>query len=195
MISKVSISVLNSGVKVAAEFDIGIEKYGTITCLSKETKELLTNEKFDCTSDGSDKNRGFISDDGIITFVLKIKMTENAGNNALNMQPKEPGVHVKLAEKFSETCINTDAPPDPLVDVTLHVEGKKIYGHKIILSLASKYFDRMFASNMKESNTKDVYLENIGFATLKLLVEFLYSDSINEDEITLELMEAADRFE
>merc|ERR1719242_1315493 len=194
--AKASISLVNLADEVEAEFEIGIEKLNkSITSISKEAKKMPINDSFNCSYVFTGKDRGCISADGIITFVISIKNTKSAENINLPKEPKQPGVLVKLAEKISEMCENTDAPPDAFVDVTLHVEGKKIYGYKAILCLTSKYFDRMFASNMKEANTNDVYLENIEFTTMKALVQFMYTDSIDEDKITLELLAAADRFE
>jgi hypothetical protein len=190
--------VLTSAFKIQAEFEIGIEKANkSIECISKETKKLLKNDEFCCsyTFNSIFDSDQYISADGIITFVLSIRNAKSLERVTLSQLPKQPGVLVKLAEKISEMCENTDAPPDAFVDVTLHVEGKKIYGYKAILCLTSKYFDRMFATNMKEANTNDVYLENIDFTTMKSLLEFMYTDSIDEDKITLELLEATDRFE
>merc|ERR1712183_452044 len=48
---------------------------------------------------------------------------------------------------------------------------------------------------MKEAKKNEVFLEEIDFTTMKALLEFLYSDTIDETKITLDLLEAADRFE
>jgi hypothetical protein len=104
-------------------------------------------------------------------------------------------VYAKLAQKFSEDYINVDSPPDGLADFAIHVGANKVYCHKLILSLTSTYFRRMFESNMKEARNNYVHLKDIDFATLKDLLKFMYSDEVDVSEITVELMEAADRFE
>jgi hypothetical protein len=197
---KFSFSIKNLGVKVQADFELGLEKpYQPIISISKENKKLGNSDiilrSFDLTDPmPTGCAYWFYGIVEPITFVLKINNIE-LDDVVLPKQPKCPSLNARLAEKFSETCMSTTAPPGPLVDVTLHVEGKKIYGHKVILSLGSKYFERMFESTMKEAKKNEVYLEEIDFNTLKCLLEFLYSDTIDETNITLELLEAADRFE
>jgi hypothetical protein len=186
----VSIYMMNYGVDLQAEFDVGIEKYDkAIKSIYKETRVLLNNEKICCSFKLVDHEDYFLHGD-IIKCVLTIKNAKAVAISALPMQP-----NVRLAKEFSEICLNTAEQPDPLVDVTLYVEERKIYGHRLILSLASKYFRRMFSTNMAEANNKEVYLEDIDFNTMQSLLGFIYSGSIEEEKITLKLLEAADRFE
>merc|ERR1719384_1223082 len=53
----------------------------------------------------------------------------------------------------------------------------------------------MFSTNMEEANNNEVHFEDIDFNTMQSLLEFIYCDSIDEEKITLKLLEAADRFE
>merc|ERR1712154_442918 len=47
---------------------------------------------------------------------------------------------------------------------------------------------------MEEANKNEVHLDGIDFTTLQSVVKFMYSKPMDEDEITLDLLEAADRF-
>jgi hypothetical protein len=101
----------------------------------------------------------------------------------------------KMSELFSEKYINADSPPEGLVDYTLYAGENKIYCHKLVLSISSGYFKQMFGSNMKEAKENEVRLENIDLITLKSLLDYMYSGAVDESKITLELLEATDRFE
>jgi hypothetical protein len=204
----ISFSVSNSGVAVRAQFDIGIEKSvsGTsIKRVSKETKRLSNNNKFvaslklsaRCAGKSIGRQSDFFSTDGSIVFVLSIATDDvKPATNPTTTEPlQHPGVHAKLAEQFSESYINVESPPDSLVDFTIYVGSDKIHCHKLILSLTSRYFSRMFESNMKEANTNQVQLEDVDLITLKSVIEFMYTNSIDDKKITVELLNAADRFE
>merc|ERR1719510_1103145 len=200
--ASISFSVLNLGPNVQAGFDIGIENpYKSITSVSKVTKKLLNNEKI-CASfqfkqvpEGTNNKRGdYFSTQGNITFIFTVT-TDDAAEVTVPAPPQYPGVHAKLAEQFSEEYINVDSPPDSLVDFVLHVGANKIHCHKLILSMTSTYFRRMFESNMKEARNNYVHLKDIDFTTLKSLVKFMYCDEIDDSKITLNLIKAADRFE
>ena len=64
-------------------------------------------------------------------------------------------------------------------DVTLLVEGgKEFKAHRRILSEASPYFEKLFSSDMKESNEGVVRLEMITEAWLSDILEFIYTGSV-----------------
>lgn len=201
--AKVSFTVRNAGVNVEGDFDLGIEKPDlSINRVSKETTKLFRSQAINAFFALQDpkhhlnRDEGeFFTTGGTLTFVLEIKNIKADGILALPAKPEYPGVLAKLAEQFSERCIDAASPPDNLVDVTLHVKEHKIYAHKIILTLSSNYFSRMFASNMKEATDNEVYLHNTDFNTLKTLLKFMYKDTVDENIITLELLRAADFYE
>ncbi|KAL4082849.1 hypothetical protein QTP88_029505 [Uroleucon formosanum] len=63
-------------------------------------------------------------------------------------------------------------------DIILETQdGFKIFGHKVILASASQYFYAMF-TNFAEKNKDLVVLGELDFATLQLLVDFIYSGEI-----------------
>ncbi|KAL4083197.1 hypothetical protein QTP88_028527 [Uroleucon formosanum] len=63
-------------------------------------------------------------------------------------------------------------------DVKLETEDKKIvHAHKVVLSLASPYFNIMF-TNRAENKSDLVVMRQIDSSALQLLVDFIYSDKI-----------------
>jgi len=200
----ISFSVLNSGRGVQAEFHLAVEKPDrSITTVSKETKKSLSNKKHRAsfkliwTSQTNAITGDFFSVDGKITFVLEIAINGIKPDSeiALPEQPKFPGALEKLAGLFSEKYIDVDSPPDGKVDFTLHVGKHKIYCHKLVLSLSSGYFDRMFESNMQEAVNNEVHLPDMDLITMKSLLRFMYDGAVEESKITVELLKASDRFE
>ena len=69
-------------------------------------------------------------------------------------------------------------------DVTLVVEdGKEFKAHRRVLSEASTFFEKLFSSDMKESNEGVIRLEMITEVSLTDILEFIYTGSV---EITAE---------
>ncbi|KAL4083121.1 hypothetical protein QTP88_028451 [Uroleucon formosanum] len=63
-------------------------------------------------------------------------------------------------------------------DIKLETEDKKIiYAHKVVLSLASPYFNAMF-TNCAENKSDLVVMRQIDSSALQLLVDFIYSGQI-----------------
>ena len=100
-----------------------------------------------------------------------------------------------MAEHFSDKNINPTTTEDKLIDVILCVGNDKVHCHKLVLSLTSKFFERMFATDMKESRSKEIILEGIDIETLKSLLTFMYNDTISSDKIDTKLLIAADMYE
>merc|ERR1712110_918005 len=55
--------------------------------------------------------------------------------------------------------------------------------HRLVLSMASKFFERMFESDMKEARCKEVELKNIELETLKPLLIYMYKDEIDDKDL------------
>lgn len=72
-----------------------------------------------------------------------------------------------------------------LCDVTLRVEERQFAAHKVILAAGSPYFNAMFTNNHRESFASNIDLNGIDAYTVELLVEFIYSSSleIKEDNV------------
>jgi hypothetical protein len=84
-------------------------------------------------------------------------------------------------------------------DVTLAVEGHTgppIYAHRIILASRSDTFKAMLFQGMSESTQKDIVFKDISFSILSLLVEYLYTDTVEVNaQNVVDLFVAADKFQ
>ena len=59
-------------------------------------------------------------------------------------------------------------------DLVLVVQGKYIHVHRIILSLHSPVFDRMFNSNFKEKNATEIKLPEKKYEEIKEMLKVIY---------------------
>uniref|UniRef100_A0A0E0DQ77 BTB domain-containing protein n=2 Tax=Oryza meridionalis TaxID=40149 RepID=A0A0E0DQ77_9ORYZ len=86
-------------------------------------------------------------------------------------------------------------------DVNIYVNGHGLvtHAHKLILSLWSMTFDKMFTNGMKESSASNVFFEDVPVEAFFLLIQFMYSGELKVDieEITpvlVELLLLSDQF-
>ncbi|XP_071033390.1 speckle-type POZ protein B isoform X2 [Parasteatoda tepidariorum] len=79
-------------------------------------------------------------------------------------------------------------------DIKLQVNNQSIDAHKSILSARSPVFSAMFSQNTMETQVKIV---DTDFDTLKLLLDFLYTDTVNEMDYdrARNLLMAADNYQ
>lgn len=106
-----------------------------------------------------------------------------------------PCVFSKLSSKFSDANVNPSTETYELTDVVLCIDNNKIHVHRLVLEMASKYFERMFATEMKESKSKEVQLKEIDLETLKSLIKFAYTHTVESKKINVKLLAASDYFE
>merc|ERR1712060_546685 len=100
-----------------------------------------------------------------------------------------PGTCSMLASMFTDANVNPANPlDDPLIDVILVVGSNRIYCHKLVLAISSRFFERMFASNMKESKSKEIVLKDVNLDTIRNMISFMYHDRIEEDKINVDLL-------
>lgn len=81
-------------------------------------------------------------------------------------------------------------------DVTLVVEGgKEIKAHRIILSKASSFFEKLLNTDMKEGREGVIHLEHCSARIMEDILEFIYTGSVQiVPEDAEEMMIAADFF-
>lgn len=81
-------------------------------------------------------------------------------------------------------------------DVTLVVEGgKEIKAHRIILSKASSFFEKLLNTDMKEGREGVIHLEHCSARIMEDILEFIYTGSVQIlPEDAEEMMIAADFF-
>ena len=93
-------------------------------------------------------------------------------------------------------------------DVTFLVEGQRVYGHRMVLSLVSDCFRAMFTTrnSFKEANLAEIEIPNCSHSAFMLIMEYIYTGKepriyIDSGEgmaegisKAVELLELADQF-
>jgi len=81
-------------------------------------------------------------------------------------------------------------------DLTILVQGEKIMAHKGILTVRSQYFERMFQSHMKESDSNTIEVNDVKPTVFNELLKFLYSGRQPQysGAETMLLLAAADKY-
>lgn len=78
-----------------------------------------------------------------------------------------------LSAGFHESLCRGD-----LVDVTLAAEGQLVKAHRLVLSVCSPYFRKMFTT-MPANQHAFVFLKDVSHAALKDLIQFMYCGEVN----------------
>ena len=82
-----------------------------------------------------------------------------------------------------------------LCDVKIFCQDKIFYCHKLILSLRSEVFKRMLTgNNMIEATRGEINATKASAVTMEALLYFMYNYSMDEHEITVDLLVAADYY-
>uniref|UniRef100_A0A336LVH3 CSON002392 protein n=1 Tax=Culicoides sonorensis TaxID=179676 RepID=A0A336LVH3_CULSO len=78
-----------------------------------------------------------------------------------------------LSAGFHESLCRGD-----LVDVTLAAEGQLVKAHRLVLSVCSPYFRKMF-TQMPSNQHAFVFLKDVSHSALKDLIQFMYCGEVN----------------
>lgn len=81
--------------------------------------------------------------------------------------------NTNLSAGFHESLCRGD-----LVDVTLAAEGQLVKAHRLVLSVCSPYFRKMF-TQMPANQHAFVFLKDVSHAALKDLITFMYCGEVN----------------
>ena len=88
---------------------------------------------------------------------------------------------------------NTNRKEGYFNDVTIEVGEKSIAANRMVLSCCCPYFEKMFKSNFKESQSAKVEMQKIDGRAVSSLIEFIYTGVITIDnDNVMELLAAAD---
>uniref|UniRef100_A0A2C9TZG3 BTB domain-containing protein n=1 Tax=Manihot esculenta TaxID=3983 RepID=A0A2C9TZG3_MANES len=87
-------------------------------------------------------------------------------------------------------------------DVNMYIEGHGLVAqpHRVILSLWSVPFAKMFTNGMSESSSSDVSLTDVSLEAFKIMLDFMYSGEISLEDskdfgnLLLQLLLLADKF-
>ncbi|CAM9993033.1 unnamed protein product, partial [Heterosigma akashiwo] len=69
---------------------------------------------------------------------------------------------------------------EEFADVKFIVEGRAIYGHKVILSLLSERFRAMFSDGFIESSKKEVTIHDYSYEVFSMMIAYLYTGEVPE---------------
>ncbi|XP_052864883.1 modifier of mdg4-like isoform X17 [Anopheles cruzii] len=81
--------------------------------------------------------------------------------------------NTNLSAGFHESLVQGD-----LVDVTLAAEGQLVKAHRLILSVCSPYFRKMF-TQMPVNQHAFIFLKDVSHSALKDLIQFMYCGEVN----------------
>ncbi|XP_030766538.1 BTB/POZ domain-containing protein 9 isoform X2 [Sitophilus oryzae] len=76
----------------------------------------------------------------------------------------------QLSEHLSSLCLSHEYS-----DVTLVVEGQKLYAHKVILAARSDYFRALLYGGLKESTQSEIILPDAPLNAFKILLKYIYT--------------------
>jgi len=115
-------------------------------------------------------------------------------------------VNVPKVSKPSEPTKQLDSPTlqqfftdskirDETSDFKIICEGEELKCHKFILGLRSDFFKTMFNGDYKEANQGFLNIEEFKIKTMKSFHKYLYSDSIDQCEVDVDLLRAAHMYD
>lgn len=84
-------------------------------------------------------------------------------------------------------------------DVTFVVEGRRVYGHKLILSIVSDCFRAMFMTGFRESEANaEIEIPDSSYDAFMAMMEYIYTGRISQNLVDMhlicDLLELADQF-
>ncbi|KAJ8675228.1 hypothetical protein QAD02_011014 [Eretmocerus hayati] len=80
-------------------------------------------------------------------------------------------------------------------DVTLAVEGNKLYAHKCILAKKSEVFASIFTHNMEQNERAVVNIDDVAYDVMREVLRFIYAGRVdNLEEVAMALFKAADKY-
>ncbi|CAL4090532.1 unnamed protein product [Meganyctiphanes norvegica] len=93
------------------------------------------------------------------------------------------GAHQQFCLRWNDFHTNISAAfvslreDEEFVDITLACEGKQVKAHKMVLSACSPYFKSLLTGNPCQHPI--VFLKDVTFANLKLILDFMYHGEVN----------------
>jgi len=122
----------------------------------------------------------------------------------------DPSPHVVVTEPTSlqlfERRLRHFFNDEEFSDVTFLVQGQKVYGHKMVLSIVSDCFRAMFTTGFRESDQMEIEIPDCSHAAFLAVMKYIYTgelpsldfqrqDSRDRNvERVVEMLELADRF-
>ena len=114
------------------------------------------------------------------------------GANNIKQQQQQPSttttdhgiMRFRCDSQFSRAFLemNSLRQTEQLCDVVLEVEGETVTAHRVVLASLSAYFRAMFTQQMAESKQRLITINGVDPSTLKSLVEYAYTATIDISE-------------
>ena len=118
-------------------------------------------------------------------YLLEFKLQVTNGAN-FSKQLTDPS----LNQFFTDSQIR-----DETSDFKIICEGEELKSHKFILGLRSDFFKTMFNGDMKEAKQGFLNIEEFKLETMKSFHKYLYTDSVDQSEIDVDLLRAAHMYD
>ena len=88
---------------------------------------------------------------------------------------------------------------DEFSDVTFVVEGRRVFGHKLVLSIVSDCFRAMFTTGFRESEANaEIEIPDSSYDAFMAMMEYIYTGRIPSTLVEMhqivDLLELADQF-
>jgi len=138
-----------------------------------------------------DKAKGLVLDD---TLTLFCEVTVHLLNNPVEHTGSKYQIDVPMFDFGSK--LGSALKGDCFSDVTLVVGSKEFKAHKVILAVQSPVFRAMFESEMMESKSNRVEIDDIDQELMEETLTFIYTGkSPNVDEMASKLLFPADKYQ
>lgn len=129
-------------------------------------------DKFIATSQLKESWTGLCLND---TVIFKVEITVYGGLSPITPCLTNGIPIITLSQSLYDAYQN---PKETFADITIIINDENILVHKSILCARSNVFKAMFNSNMKESNTNKIIIDDISTDAFKELIKFIYTDVI-----------------
>jgi len=89
--------------------------------------------------------------------------------------PPHAGVSQPTSLKLIERRLRTYFNSDDFSDVTFVVQGQKVYGHKMVLSIVSDCFRAMFTTGFREQEEMEIEIPDCTYGAFLAVMEYIYT--------------------
>eukprot|EP00299_Pterocystis_sp_00344_P008096 c2929_g1_i1.p1 GENE.c2929_g1_i1~~c2929_g1_i1.p1 ORF type:complete len:820 (-),score=112.18 c2929_g1_i1:87-2546(-) len=143
--------------------------------------------------------------EGSVSFIMENSADKAMSDFFSSILKCRHAISLKLALQhraslfMTSSCSNSFVLSPKFSDVQLMTSsGEGVPSHRVVLSSKSEFFRNLFGCGMAESFRENVLIEDMDVTTLRLLVQYLYDQSLDlaklSSEALMDLLVAADRF-
>lgn len=132
---------------------------------------------------------------GVTIAVTSLKIKNNSLERNLSSQSS---LMDELKETFRQRKLKGKSVFEKMSDFTIicgNDSERSFPCHKLFLALRSPVFEAMLFHNTKEAMEGKVYITDVSPNTMESLVEFIYTDNVNENEISADLLVASNKYQ